>query len=325
MIVPQFWAESRRQHRSKGKQVTVRRFGWSDASLGAAQANADQRVENAMARILAGEKLLRYDPKTPYNGAEGVPIREEVLSRHGEAAITRNSYGARCLNTPDVFFADVDDVFVPPKWFSILCFTLFSLAALACAFTLESKLSGVLLVALTMLFAGMVSRMLFGLYIKLNGGFEQLTRIRAQRFLAKHPDWNFRLYRTPAGMRVLATHAPMGASDVGVRQCFSALHVDPVYARMCFNQKCFRARLSAKPWRIGINAHMRPRPGVWPINPEHLPIREAWIRDYEKVAENHAACRYLESIGSGTMHAQVAPIVELHDALCGARSAKPLA
>ena len=73
-----------------------------------AQANADARANEAMARMLAGEKLHRRDHKIPYNGAEGLPIREEILSTHGEAVITRNSYGAHCLNTPNVLFADID-------------------------------------------------------------------------------------------------------------------------------------------------------------------------------------------------------------------------
>jgi len=36
-----------------------------------------------------------------------VPIREEIVSRHGDTIITRNSYGARCLNTPNALFADI--------------------------------------------------------------------------------------------------------------------------------------------------------------------------------------------------------------------------
>jgi len=32
MIVPQYWAEGRIQHKKDGKQVTVRRFGWADGS-----------------------------------------------------------------------------------------------------------------------------------------------------------------------------------------------------------------------------------------------------------------------------------------------------
>ncbi len=108
MIVPDHWAEARRQHREPGRQVTVRRFGWSATSAEAAQAMADQRAEEALRRLLAGEKLARREPKVPYNGAAGVPIREEVLARHGEEVVTRNAYGARCLNSPAALFADVD-------------------------------------------------------------------------------------------------------------------------------------------------------------------------------------------------------------------------
>lgn len=95
MIVPKFWAEGRQQHRTKGRQVTVRRFGWSDTSQADAQQSADVRVKQALDRILSGEKLARTDPKIPYNGAAGVPIREEIVDRQGETIITRNSYGAR--------------------------------------------------------------------------------------------------------------------------------------------------------------------------------------------------------------------------------------
>ena len=108
MIVPNFWAEARVQHRRKGKQVTIRRFGWSDANQEEAQNNAEKRAAEALERAVAGESLPRRERKVPYNGGDGVPIREEVVSRYGETVITRNSYGARCLNTPGVLFADID-------------------------------------------------------------------------------------------------------------------------------------------------------------------------------------------------------------------------
>ena len=57
MIVPTFWAEGRVQERLPGKQVTVRRFGWSDESQAAAQALADARAHEALRRLLAGERL----------------------------------------------------------------------------------------------------------------------------------------------------------------------------------------------------------------------------------------------------------------------------
>ena len=39
----------------------------------------------------------------------------------------------------------------------------------------------------------------------------------------------------------------------------SAIGADPIYVQMCLRQHCFRARVSSKPWRIGIGQHLRPR------------------------------------------------------------------
>src|ERR1700743_1406360 len=97
MIVPDYWAEARRQHRTVNGQITVRRFAWSLTDEADAQVMAGQRADEALQRLLSGEKLDRRERKVAYNGAVGVPIREEVLSRHGEEVITRNAYGARCL------------------------------------------------------------------------------------------------------------------------------------------------------------------------------------------------------------------------------------
>ncbi len=108
MIIPHYWAEGRAQQLHLGKQITVRRFGWSNHSDADAQAMADQRAQQALERIVSGEKLERRETKSAYNGADGVPIREEIISEHGDAVVTRNAYGARCLNTPNVFFADLD-------------------------------------------------------------------------------------------------------------------------------------------------------------------------------------------------------------------------
>src|SRR4249920_633005 len=108
MLVPEFWAEATAKYLKRGNQVTIRRFGWSNESQQDAENLAESRAQDALLRVLAGEKLLRREPKVPYNGAEGVPIREEIVARHGDAVVTRNMYGARCLNTPNVLFVDVD-------------------------------------------------------------------------------------------------------------------------------------------------------------------------------------------------------------------------
>lgn len=325
MIIPQYWAEARAQRRSQDRQMTVRRFGWSDVSQAEAQAHAERRAQEALQRRWDGEKLLQHEPKVPYNGAEGVPIREEIVERHGAVVISRNAYGARCLNTPDVLFADVD--FAYQASFRLILVTMASLVALALLVGWQSGSN--LLIALLLLLAVFAASTLAGwlhrLQLWANGGVEGLVRKRVGRFLAAHPEWNLRLYRTPAGLRVLATHRTFAPDDPAVARCFDALGADPCYVRMCLRQQCFRARVSAKPWRIGIARHLRPRPGVWPVAPERLEERRRWVEGYEARASGFAACRFLEALGSGVVAPAVAEVQRLHDELCGADSGRPLA
>ena len=326
MIVPAYWAEGRLQQRVEGRQITVRRFGWSDDSQAAAQAHADERTREAFGRIAAGEALERRERKVGYNGARGLPIREEIVERHGDAVVTRNSYGARCLNTPDVLFVDVD--FDHPATGSPLL-TVVGAAALGggvAGYAAKSWLAA--LVA----FLGVLAVGLWRIRTE-NAKVGrsprdplQAVRARIDRFIHQHPDWHLRLYRTPAGLRALAMHRTFAPGETAVADCFHALGADTVYARMCRNQNCFRARVSAKPWRIGIAEHLRPRPGVWPVAPERLPEREAWVTRYEAAAARHAACEFVGAVGAtGRTTFETQALCEVHDRLCRAESGLPIA
>lgn len=339
MIVPRYWAEGRVQKRDGRRQVTIRRYGWSDISVADAQSNADARANEAMARVLAGEKLHRRDHKVPYNGAEGLPIREEVLATHGDAVITRNSYGAHCLNTPNVLFADVD---VEDRK-TTGCVVAIVIAATLTAFSyLWMTGSGLccerpswripLILLLAFAWSGVVT--VVGARVDHTWRSRQRTKQskgedaaleNIRQFANAHPEWGLRVYRTPAGFRVMASHAPFNANQPEVAEIFSRLRVDSVYRRMCQNQQCFRARLTAKPWRAGISAHMRPRPGVWPVKAEQMPVRTAWIADYERAASGFAACRFIETLGNAVVHPDVRPVLELHDALSRAHTTLPIA
>lgn len=92
MIVPEYWAEASRNTRHKGRRLVVRRFGWSDDSVAAAQAHADMRVQEALDTLLQGHEVPRRERLTNY-GVDGVPIREQIVERQGDLVITRNSYG----------------------------------------------------------------------------------------------------------------------------------------------------------------------------------------------------------------------------------------
>lgn len=306
--------------------MTIRRFGWSDESPDAAQAMADARAAEALERVLAGKRLPRREPKVPYNGAEGVPIREEIVDRRLDCVITRNTYGAKCLNTPNLFFADID--FQEQSIFGCWTIGLLVLAAVAAvqAWYFAPRFRGAILTLLALLILTRVAlRFAFKLMERLRGGVEWIARERVRRFVEHHPDWYVRLYRTPAGMRVIALHQIFNPTDPLVAEAFQEMGVDPIYARMCIQQHCFRARVSPKPWRIGIGEHLRPRPGVWPVKPEHMARRTAWLRDYDAQSTRYASCRYIESLGSGRIDRHAKLVQELHDQLCQANSALPIA
>lgn len=325
MIIPDFWAEARRQHRRSGKQVTVRRYGWSMSSQADAQLMAEARADEALQRIVAGESLARLEHKTAYNGADGMPIREEVLARHGEDVITRNAYGAHCLNSPNALFADID--FNPDRGAkpALIAFAALSVVSVVTGIALGSWSAALALLFVSLVAALPTANLFTRLVVTAGGGAERIARKRLAGFVAANPTWNLRLYRTPAGFRVLATHQPFDAKAEAVQRFFAQVSADPVYVRMCTNQNCFRARLTAKPWRIGIATHMRPRPGIWPVRPESVAVRNAWVAGYEAKAAAFAACRFMESMGSGVIHRTIKAVVDLHDRESGALSDAPIA
>ena len=314
MIVPEYWAEARKQHRHAGKQVTVRRFGWSDESQAAAEAMAESRAVVALAQLTSGQDVPRREPKIPYNGAQGVPIREEVLARHGDVVITRNAYGARCLNTPDVLFADVDFRATPDVRYRRALIAAAIVVAAVLGWQLQSGLMAGVVAIAGVATAWPLASLFDRALINTKDSTEQEAMARVRAFMLDHPAWGLRVYRTPAGLRLLATHRLFSPSEVEVQDFFSKVGADPIFVRMCMNQKCFRARLTAKPWRMGMTTAIRPRPGVWPVRPERLKERAAWVAVYEQRAADFSACQFVDALGSGAIDSKVAEVVALHDA-----------
>lgn len=326
MIVPEYWAEAREQARHKGRIVTVRRYGWSDDGVAAAQLHARARALEALGAILSGAALPRRELRTNY-GIAGVPVREQIVARHGDVVITRNSYGALCLNTPDVLFADVD-LGPRPSGFVMSIGGLAAVAALgfAVGFMAWHWIAGV---ALSMVAVWAFNRFTLQRQqtaFDRDGGAEARALGLVDAFVADHPDWHLRVYRTPAGLRVLAMHRTFQPQDDDAAALFSALGADHLYTVMCKVQHCFRARLTPKPWRIGIDQRIRPPVAAWSAEQATLPERLAWVSGYESRSDGYAACRYLRSLGDTT---RVDPKAEhvrgLHDAMARADSDLPLA
>lgn len=317
MIVPEYWAEAKVTDKIAGSQITIKRFGWSDVSEEDAKLNAQQRANEVMVRARAGEKVRKVDHKLVYNGAEGLPIREEIVERHGNIVITRNTYGALCLNTPDVLFADIDFQNEPSSKLSVYLFLALLVTSAALGGWYASWMLFIGLGLFSIIFAPTISYLVFKFRVKIGCGPEKVTKSTIEKFAARNPDCHLRVYRTPMGYRVLAMHKTYDPNGEDTVRFLKDLNSDPVYVQMCKNQHCFRARISPKPWRIGLE-RLGPRPGVWPIKKERMPARNRWVAHYTSQAKKFASCRFEGSYGSSLVDARAEFVRAIHDEYCKA-------
>lgn len=317
MIVPKYWSESKAKTIANNRSFTIRRFGWSDVSEEDAKAHADQRLKEALSLLDKTGNVRKTDHKVSYNGGEGIPIREEVVSTHGDIVISRNSYGALCINTPDVMFADIDLDDRPPSYIGVIIFLVFAAASGFAALQLKSWIVLAVGIFAWMMLSGMISRMINERIIDRKGGLESEALERFRQVSDENPHLHMRIYKTPMGFRILFmedTHNPSGESTL---ELLKSLNSDKLYIQMCRNQQCFRARVSPKPWRIGVD-RLRPRPGVWPIKSEHLKERSSWIKNYDEKSKAYSACSFVTKLGSDVINPKAENVRKLHDDMCRA-------
>jgi hypothetical protein len=335
MFIPRYWSEASHLERYPGRrQVTVRRFGWSATSQHEADVHARQRVEEALAVLRAGgpealRGFTRRERLVAYGGSDGLPIREEIVEEYPgvDVVITRNSYGALCLNTTRAMFVDIDEVASRA-------------GILGCVWGVVGAIVGAVLGAvlvgklwfLTGVLGGLLSAWLGTRIVRILEGRDLRRRDpltwaidRTRTWCEDHPDWQVVAYETPAGVRLLPVHASFDAADETTFQFMAFVEADPLYQRMCRLQKCFRARVSPKPWRAGVQDRFRAG-GTWPVaDTAKRAAREEWVRRYERVAPDFASCRLVESIGTGRVDPTIEQIRGLHDELCQAERSLALA
>jgi hypothetical protein len=257
---------------------------WSFNNAAEAQLLADQTARQLANRFATGEFPPKHGGYYP-NRPFREPVLQEIKNDAGETAavITRNSYACLVLNTARVMFVDVD---LPEPKPAGLFKKLFGGAAAAPVVTLDSAIAKV----------------------------ENWTR--------NNPDWGWRIYRTRAGLRLLATHAlfdPEAAASDGV---FDAMDTDPLYRQLCKAQKCYRARLTPKPWRCGV----RTKPERWPFLDARAEKHfQKWETQYQSFAAGWATCQLVKQIGNDAVHPGVQPILSVHDQMTKVESKLKLA
>lgn len=174
-----------------------------------------------------------------------------------------------------------------------------------------------------------------------------ITELIKQR-VASYPQESFRLYETPAGFRIIVTHNVVEPSNKVVEEWFDYFHADTNYVRLCQAQQCFRARLTAKPWRMNeVNdnhlAKDIPAKNFWfdessgidnqkAQTQKELVARQQWIADYDKYAKSYRACRYIESFSGDDINSRsdkptqaIDAFIQWHDKACQADTDLPMA
>ena len=315
MIVPQYWSESKLRKIVNGKQFTLKRFGWSDVSELEAKKHADERVREAEELLIKNGDVRRVDHKSSYNGAEGIPIREEVFSRHNKSVITRNGYGALCINTPNVFFADIDFDYKPSfkmYFFAAVFLLVIDILSAVYFYSLPVLLVGFFVVSiLTSTFADIFN----ALKCRLKGDPEKSALRIIKNVSELEPSLHLRIYRTPMGYRILVMDRTFSPRENTTIILLNKFHSDSIYTLMCKNQNCFRARISPKPWRVDMD-RLRPTPGVWPIKQKHMGKRKEWINEYNKRSQRYSSCHFVMQLGSHTVSSEAEYIRKLHDDHC---------
>jgi len=136
--------------------------------------------------------------------------------------------------------------------------------------------------------------------------------------LAPH---SFRIYRTAAGLRILALDREYDPQGDEAMTIMSSIGADPAYMQLCKVQTSFRARLTPKPWRCEINKPPFSFPRLAGAQQQFL----NWVARYDKASQPYATCRFVEQLGRTATAPSVAPVLALHDKLTRVESDLPLA
>jgi hypothetical protein len=90
---------------------------------------------------------------------------------------------------------------------------------------------------------------------------------------------------------------------------------------LCKRQKSFRARLTPKPWRMGVPAP----PGEHPRDPGAQAAFGAWLLKYELAARGYASAQFVEAIGPALPASEARAVIDEHDRTARVTENLPLA
>ena len=207
-----FWTKAEKSAVGNEGDFHVSCWGFSNESLEDAFRVGERRAA-AAAQALADGK---FHEAGYYEGER--PFREEIVEEFTDdgqqiAIISRNNYGVLVLNTPNVFFADID------------------------------KPAGSAVKSFLGLFKKNTAE----------PSFERQLVEKIETLCRQDSSLGLRLYRTTNGYRILITSKQIPTNEASSVSLLKTLGSDRLYVSLCKTQDCYRARLTPKPWRCNFH------------------------------------------------------------------------
>ncbi len=252
--------------------------------LGGSLSSLDEAKKNALKKrdVIRNKIEGKEDYRNPQE--YDIDICEEIIATIDEKnVITRNRYGALVLNAEHLMIVDVDH---NKARYRIPDFNIFRYLV---SFFKQKKYSEGLL-----------------------GHLEEALDKKAYHHLYT------RIYQTPNGYRLILQGQKFNARSQESKKLMRRLYADWEYSNICYQQQCYRARLTPKPWRIKIK---RPKI-IFPFRTDEENLKHnAWVEQYQTKSEGYSACRLIREIGEKRKN----KVVDYHDEFCKALSNLPMA
>lgn len=140
---------------------------------------------------------------------------------------------------------------------------------------------------------------------------EQLESIRTWQ--SANPEFSLRCYRTHSGFRLVVLNQTFDPSTPQSDEILNTLCNDPLYKLLCLKQGCFRARLTPKPWRIGLSGPPRTYP--FQTEDEATEFRD-WDSNYSYRCRQYRVCDPPLVFGNGETDPVVVTVLAYHDRWC---------
>lgn len=285
MKFPKYWAKGSTEFPLDVRNPQTGQEGGSFSCWGWSDAGMEEAEKKGAERAAAVEKIIRErgwaDDKYSYGDSDR-PFREEVLESWADgegdpyAVVSVNSYGCRVLNTNSVMFVDVD---LPEQ---------------GCLALLKH----------------MVKRLVGSGEPSPREALEEEALAKLRGLAQSDPKFGVRVYRTSAGLRYLLTHVHADPASATTFRIMELLGADPLYVKLCERQECFRARLTPKPWRCGMQSAHKFFP--WADEAAEQRFRR-WEREYFEKSQSFASCHYVTRMGVDAVDSKIARVVEFHD------------